>query len=130
MFVCTFTRKRTMEFNTHRVNDVLIAELIGDGIVVRSESDGTDLIGNVYYQGFDRVVVYQWQLTPEFFDLKTRLAGEILQKFSNYRVRLVIVGDLSGSVSRSLHEFIAESNQGTQANFLPSLDAALKALSQ
>jgi hypothetical protein len=31
------------------------------------------------------------QLGPDFFDLRTGLAGEVLQKFTNYRVRLAIV---------------------------------------
>ncbi|MDR3366768.1 MAG: DUF4180 domain-containing protein [Prevotellaceae bacterium] len=31
----------------------------------------------------------------DFFDLKARLAGDILQKFSAYSCRLVILGDFS-----------------------------------
>jgi hypothetical protein len=31
------------------------------------------------------------QLSPEFFDLRSGLAGEVLQKFTNYRARLAIV---------------------------------------
>ena len=31
------------------------------------------------------------QLGPKFFDLGTGLAGEVFQKFTNYRVRLAIV---------------------------------------
>jgi hypothetical protein len=31
------------------------------------------------------------QLGANFFDLRTGLAGEVLQKFTNYRVRLAIV---------------------------------------
>jgi len=31
------------------------------------------------------------QLSKDFFDLRTGLAGEVLQKFTNYRVRLAIV---------------------------------------
>ena len=31
-----------------------------------------------------------------FFNLRTGLAGEIMQKFVNYHLRLVIIGDLSG----------------------------------
>jgi hypothetical protein len=31
------------------------------------------------------------QLGADFFDLRTGLAGEVLQKFTNYRVRLAIV---------------------------------------
>jgi hypothetical protein len=31
------------------------------------------------------------QLGPDFFDLRTGLAGEVFQKFTNYRVRLALV---------------------------------------
>jgi hypothetical protein len=31
------------------------------------------------------------QLGPDFFDLSTGLAGQVFQKFTNYRVRLAIV---------------------------------------
>ncbi|KAA6304392.1 hypothetical protein EZS27_043961, partial [termite gut metagenome] len=54
-----------------------------------------DLLGNLYYQGFDKIVVQEKNITPEFFDLKSGMAGEILQKFSTYRVRLAIVGDFT-----------------------------------
>ncbi|MDD4645730.1 MAG: DUF4180 domain-containing protein [Bacteroidales bacterium] len=47
----------------------------------------------LYYHGFDRMIIHEKNITPEFFDLKNRMAGEILQKFSNYRIRLAIVGD-------------------------------------
>ena len=39
------------------------------------------------------MIIHEKNITPEFFDLKNRMAGEILQKFSNYRIRLAIVGD-------------------------------------
>ncbi|MCB0629182.1 MAG: DUF4180 domain-containing protein, partial [Lewinella sp.] len=68
-------------------------------------------------------------ITPEFFDLKTKIAGEILQKFSNYRVRLSIVGDFTVYTSRSLKDFIHESNKGKLVNFVDSLEEALERLS-
>lgn len=68
------------------------------------------------------------QLTPDFFDLKTRVVGEILQKFSNSRMRLAIVGDFSVYTSKSLHDFIFESNKGNLINFVGSVDEALERL--
>ncbi len=53
------------------------------------------------------------------------MAGEILQKFSNYRVRLVVVGDFSKFTSQSLKDFIYESNKERHVNFAGSLDEAL-----
>ncbi len=119
-----------MHFKTHLVGETDIAELFADSTVIHQEQDGIDLIGNVYYQGFDRVIIHEHQLTPAFFDLKTKIAGEILQKFSNYRVRLVIVGDFTKFTSPSIRDFMAESNQGKQVNFLPTVEAALHALSR
>jgi hypothetical protein len=37
------------------------------------------------------LVVSESDLCPEFFDLRTGMAGELLQKFVNYRARLAIV---------------------------------------
>jgi hypothetical protein len=60
--------------------------------------------------------------------LKNGLAGEVLQKFSNYRVRLVILGDFSQFDSKSLKDFIRESNKGKLINFLQSRDEAISKL--
>ena len=37
------------------------------------------------------LVLDEQQLAADFFDLRTGLAGEVLQKFTNYRARLAIV---------------------------------------
>ncbi|WP_449401649.1 DUF4180 domain-containing protein [Chryseobacterium wanjuense] len=54
----------------------------------------------------DKVIIHEKNITPEFFDLKTKIAGDILQKFSNYRVKLAIVGDFSKYESKSIKDFI------------------------
>ena len=117
-----------MEIKTHQINNTAIAEVISQGIVINNIEDGIDLVGNVYYQGFDKVILHEKNITPDFFDLKTIMAGEILQKFSNYRVRLIIVGDFTRYESRSLKDFIFESNNGRMVNFLGSFDDAIKVL--
>lgn len=117
-----------MKILSHKINDTEIAEVISDKVIIRSTEDALDLLGNVYYQGFDRMIIHQENITPDFFDLKNKMAGDILQKFSNYRVRLVIVGDFSKLPGKSLHDFIFESNQGKQVNFVASVDEALRAL--
>ncbi|MDR7210147.1 DUF4180 domain-containing protein [Flavobacterium piscis] len=53
-------------------------------------------------------------------------AGEMLQKFSNFRVRLVIVGDFEKYQSKSIRDFIFESNNGRQINFTATLNEGLK----
>jgi hypothetical protein len=70
------------------------------------------------------LVLRREELATEFFNLRSGLAGEILQKVSNYRVRLAILGDFSDIQSRALRDFIRESNATGQVVFAPDLDAA------
>ncbi|WP_379092768.1 DUF4180 domain-containing protein [Pedobacter sp. UC225_65] len=117
-----------MNIQTHNINDTEIAEITSDQIIIQNVEDALDLLGNVYYQGFDRMILHQKNITIDFFDLKNKMAGEILQKFSTYRVRLAIVGDFSAFTSKSLKDFIYESNNGKQVNFVTSVEAAVAAL--
>ncbi|GAB3274475.1 DUF4180 domain-containing protein [Larkinella harenae] len=119
-----------MQIETHPTNGQKTAEVISDTIVISSAEEGLDLLGNLYYQGFDNIVVYEKNITPTFFDLKTGIAGEILQKFSNYRVRMAIVGDFAPYQSKSMRDFIVESNRAGHINFVASLDEALERLSR
>lgn len=117
-----------MVVNKHSVNAVEIAEVVSDSLVIENESDGLDLMGTIYFQGFDRLIIHQENITPKFFDLKNGMAGEILQKFSNYRMRLIIVGDFKQYSSESLQAFIYESNQGKMVNMVEHLSEALEKL--
>ena len=60
------------------------------------------------------------RLAPEFFQLSTGVAGEMLQKFVLYRKRLAIIGDLSmyTQESKALRDFVYESNRGPAIWFL------------
>lgn len=114
-----------MVIKPHNVGSIKIAEVTSDQIIIQSAEDGLDLMGNIYYQGFDKVIVYEENITPDFFDLKTKIAGEILQKFSNYRIGLAIVGDFSKYESKSMKDFIFESNKTRHVNFVETLEEAL-----
>ncbi|HYG37506.1 MAG TPA: DUF4180 domain-containing protein [Cytophagales bacterium] len=119
-----------MNIETHTINDIKIAEISADEIIIKSTEDGLDLLGNIYYQGFDRIIVHQKNITPDFFYLKNGMAGEILQKFSNYRVRLAIIGDFAQHTGKSIQDFIFESNKIGHVNFVSSLSEALSRLSK
>ncbi|MBW6480848.1 MAG: DUF4180 domain-containing protein [Bacteroidales bacterium] len=118
-----------MKFETHQINEVKIAEVISEDIIINSVDSAVNLLGNLYYQGFDKIIIHEKILTPDFFDLKNGMAGDILQKFSNYRMPLAIIGDFSKYTSKSVNAFINECNRGKQINFVNSLPEALKALS-
>lgn len=118
-----------MNITTHTFNQSTIAELTSETILINNIEEGTDLAGNLCYQGFEKIILHQQNITPDFFDLKTGIAGELLQKFTNFRMRLAIVGNFSNYTSSSLKAFITESNRLRQTSFVATTEEALKALS-
>lgn len=118
-----------MKIETHHINETKIAEVISEVNIINKTEDGLDLLGNLYYQGFDKIIIHEKNITPDFFDLKSGIAGEILQNFSTYRIRLAIVGNFSKYASKSLNDFIFESNKGRHINFVSTCSEAIKNLS-
>ena len=117
-----------MEIVTHTTNNTRIAEVVAAGIVIGSAEDGLALLGDLYYQDFNKIIIYEKNITPDFFNLKNGMAGELLQKFSNYRVQLAIVGDFSRFSGKSISDFIVESNKVGHVNFVGSVSDALSKL--
>ena len=98
------------------------------GIPIQSPQEALELLINCAYQGAEKIIIHADQLMPDFFDLKTGIAGEILQKVSTYQLRLAIVGDFSQYSSKSLQDFIFESNKVGRVNFVASVEEAKEKL--
>ncbi|MGW3467825.1 DUF4180 domain-containing protein [Saccharopolyspora sp. NPDC000995] len=94
------------------------------GPPVTTTQDALDLIG-ASYAGAEVVAVPASRLDERFFTLGTRFAGEVMQKFVNYRVRLIVVGDISRhlAASSALRALVHESNKSGHVWFVPDLDA-------
>ncbi|CAI8898785.1 MULTISPECIES: DUF4180 domain-containing protein [unclassified Brevibacillus] len=108
-----------------------IAIVSGSEVLIIDVQSALDLIATVHYEAdSNRIIINKSLINESFFDLKTRLAGEILQKFINYRVKVAIVGDFSVYTSKSLKDFIYESNNGKDIFFLPTEEQAIEKLSQ
>lgn len=97
-----------MNIISHTAGEVQIAEVTSHKLIIETAEDGLDLLGNLYYQGFDSIILHEANITSSFFDLKTGIAGEILQKFSNYRMRLAIIGNFDKYPGKSIQDFIRE----------------------
>jgi hypothetical protein len=66
------------------------------------------------------LILDEKQLSADFFDLRTGLAGEVLQKFANYRARLaVVVADASAHGSR-FSELVYEHRTHASVRFFDS----------
>lgn len=106
------------------MSDVWTVPLADDERGLSSAADALDIIGDAWGAQARSAVLPATRLAPEFFDLSTGLAGEFLQKFANYQIRIVIVGDISEYTAKSeaLKAFVYESNLRVQVNFAPDLE--------
>jgi hypothetical protein len=91
-----------------------------DGPPIAAERDAVDIIGEMLGAGVRLVVIPTSRLSTAFLDLKTRLAGEVLQKFVGYRRQVAILGDISQALAASgaLRDFVRESNRGRAVWFV------------
>ena len=96
--------------------------------VITDVQTALDLIMTAQYEtGSACLAVPQEAVAEAFFSLRTGLAGEILQKFVNYRVKLAILGDFQSYRSKPLQDFMLESNRGQHIFFVANeLQAAQK----
>lgn len=109
----------------------IIAVVSASEEVITDVQSALDLMATVRYEAdCDRIVIPKSLLDERFFDLKTRLAGEILQKFINYQVKVAVVGDFTGYTSSSLRDFIYECNNGNDIFFLADEQQAVEKLSK
>ena len=106
-----------------------IALISGGKAVISDPQSALDLAMTAKYDGgAAKLALDKGLIAEEFFALSTGLAGEILQKLTNYRVKLAIYGDFSHYTSKPLRDFIYESNQGTGVFFVPTREEAVRRL--
>ena len=116
----------------YELNGVRVLECVADGTKLRTYNDAVELVGKSFEDRATLIVIPVECLDDEFFQLKTRIAGEIVQKFVQYRRRVAIVGDISRhqAESSALRAFVTESNRGKEVWFLTSLEELNKRLEQ
>lgn len=117
-----------MKTRVHEISGTTITELVSDSIVIQNSQDALDMMATATYEGSQHLIWHEHQLNPEFFDLKTGLAGEILQKVSNYKIKLAIVANTKKFQRHSLNAFVIECNRGNQVFFCTDLNTALAKL--
>ncbi len=119
-----------MNIRKIKKNNVEIAIVQSDSVLMDSVQSALNLMATVRYEtDCDRMVIYKSAICEDFFHLSTCLAGEILQKYINYRMKIAIIGDFSEYTSKSLKDFIYESNNGKDIFFLQDEEQAVKRLS-
>jgi uncharacterized protein DUF4180 len=96
-----------------------------EGAVVRDAGGARDLIEEAMNDRASMIVVPVIRLDPAFFQLRSGLAGEVLQTAMNYGYKFAVVGDISAHIAASdaLRDFVIESNRGREIFFVPDMQA-------
>lgn len=89
----------------------LIAECLPEGGLVTDEKSALDLVAICGEEGTDLILLHHSNLSPDFFDLKTRLAGNVLLKLSNYRIHAAAVIPPEMIGNGRFYEFVIETNR-------------------
>ena len=102
-----------METETLTVNGVTIA-VVNSAEKITTPQSALDLAVTVKYETGAQ--------------LSSGLAGEILQKYINYGIKMAVWGDFSRYTSKPLHDFIYESNHGKDFFFVGTREQAVDRL--
>lgn len=120
-----------MIIETINYNDVKIAHIVAEKIVISNLQSAVDLIMTVNFEAKTKnIVISENLISDKFFILSSGLAGEVLQKIINYQFRIAIYGDFSKFTSKPLKDFIYESNNGKDVFFTESLESAVEKLAE
>lgn len=108
-----------------------IAIVSSDEKIITDVQSALDLVMSVKYEtGTSKIIMDKRNIADEFFILSSGMAGEILQKFINYHIKIAIYGDYSKYTSKPLKDFIYESNKGKDVFFVSTQEEAIEMLTR
>jgi hypothetical protein len=104
----------------NEVRRILVAS--DSGISIGSLSDISDALQAC--MGSEGLILTENDLAREFFDLRSGLAGELFQRFTNYRLRVAIVLPEPEAYGERLSELAYEHASHTMIRFVRSAEEA------
>ncbi len=118
-----------MEYLTNNGINIAVVE---KEFIINEIQDALDLMADAKYIGNSTTIIaYTESFINSFFDLKSQFAGNLLQKFSTYNVRLAIVGDISKYLkSKAFSDFVYECNKSNHILWVNDLDTAINILTK
>lgn len=103
--------KKEMKFTVVTRNEkrYILLDAVPD--VINEERDALDIVSACTEGDTNLVLIPSECLSEDFFDLSTQVAGFVLQKLANYRVKTAVVMDVDSAKGR-FKEFLLETNKG------------------
>ncbi len=105
--------KRNMNYILQKNGTAPYLEVFSLPSPLQAEADALDIVALCGEHEAAHLLLHAEALSDAFFDLKTKTAGGVIQKFVNYRIKTAAVIPL-GRQSNRFREWAGESNKGSQ----------------
>lgn len=114
----------SVDVQSYELHGIGIVEFPKTGYLLANDRHAIDIISEAAAHQPDIIVIPVERFADDFFRLKTRIAGEIFQKFVAYHKRVAILGDISAHLNEStaLRDFVYECNNGRDIWFVTNLN--------
>jgi PadR family transcriptional regulator AphA len=103
-----------MEYQLVTINSQNYLECLPGPALLETEADALELVAACGESGTDRLMLHAENLTEDFYQLQSGLAGKVLLKFSNYRLRVAAVLTPELVNQGRFREMVLETNRGNQ----------------
>lgn len=113
-----------MDYRVRETEGGNYIELISATEPLGAEQDALDLIALCWEHEVRAIVIHYAALSNDFFNLKTRVAGEMMQKFVNYGIKVAVVAPNEAFQEDRFKEMARETNKGNQVGVFDSIEAA------
>lgn len=80
--------------------------------LLRTEKDALDLIAASFENDTPLMIIHEEALSEDFFNLRTGLAGAVLQKFMNYHIKVAAIISSEEKINDRFREMSLEANKG------------------
>ncbi len=106
-----------MKTNLITRNDKSYIDLCATEFSISKEGELNDLISQCYYHESNLILLDEHNLSDEFFNLRSGLAGAAMQKFANYQVKAAVLLPPNAETNERFRELMYEMNQSNHFRF-------------
>jgi hypothetical protein len=118
--------KYKMNYQINEIENKKYIELISTTEPLCKENDALDLIALCWEHKANALMIHYAALSEEFFKLKTKVAGNIIQKFINYGIKAAAIIPKQTVQKGRFKEMAMETNKGNHFRLYESKEEAEK----
>lgn len=115
-----------MNYQIRQIKNQKYIELISTTKSVSTENDALDLIALCWEHEANSLMIHYAALSEDFFELKTKVAGNIIQKFINYSIKVATIVPQETIQKGRFKEMTMETNKGNHFRLYESKEEAEK----